>query len=150
MCYPARDHRQRPAGTHPGAWRSVVPHDLQGYSTAGSALAGTLTGLLFVAISLRYDAIIAGSARMRATATSAFIALADALVVSLWALLPGADLGFAAGVVGLLVFGTIVVGLGRAWQLLQPERTRHGAATPTRTAMTAEPVGRSRCRHRFG
>jgi len=78
----------------------VVPHDLETYFSVAVAVSGSLTGLLFVAISLRYDAIFLQGFRHRATATSAFVSLSDALVISLWALLPSVNLGYPASIAG--------------------------------------------------
>jgi hypothetical protein len=77
----------------------VVPHDLETYFSVTVALSGTLIGLLFVSITLRSEEIF-GRARQRATATSAFISLVDALVISLWALLPAVNLGYPAAIAG--------------------------------------------------
>lgn len=86
---------------------TVVPKDLVGYFTASSAVAGTLIGLLFVAITLRYDAIFGAAARSRAVAAAAFTALTNALALSLWALIPHVDLGYPAAVIALFsVFAT--------------------------------------------
>jgi hypothetical protein len=76
----------------------MVPKDLIGYFTTSSAVAGTLIGLLFVSISLRYDAIFgtAASFHNRAVAAAAFTALVNALSISLWALIPRVDLGYPA------------------------------------------------------
>jgi hypothetical protein len=91
----------------------VVPQDLQTYFSVGAALSGTFIGLLFVAISLRYDAIFLQGFRNRATATSAFISLVDALAISVWALLPNIDVGYPAAVAGALcVVATIRTHVG--------------------------------------
>jgi hypothetical protein len=64
----------------------------------GAEIAGTLIGLLFVAISLSPDDRQAGQMPLpfRVQASTAFSALIDALVVSLTALLPGHSVGIAA------------------------------------------------------
>lgn len=81
----------------------MVPHDLIGYFTTSSAVAGTLIGLLFVSISLRYEAIFGESAdfRSRAIAGAGFTALVNALSLSLWALIPRVNLGFPAVVLAI-------------------------------------------------
>jgi hypothetical protein len=78
----------------------LVPHDLETYFSVSAALAGTLIGLLFVSITLRYDDIFNRGYRHRARATSAFITLVDALVISLWALIPSINLGYPAAIAG--------------------------------------------------
>jgi hypothetical protein len=78
----------------------VVPHDLQTYFSVGAALSGTLIGLLFVSISLRYDAVFLTGFRLRATANASFISLVNALTICLWALIPHVDLGYPTAVVG--------------------------------------------------
>jgi hypothetical protein len=69
-----------------------------GYFTTSAAVAGSLIGLLFVSISLRYEAILGKSAdfRSRAAAGSSFTGLFNALTISLWALIPDGNLGYAA------------------------------------------------------
>jgi hypothetical protein len=76
----------------------LVPNNLIGYFTTSAAVAGSLIGLLFVSISLRYEAILGKSAdfRSRAAAGSSFTGLFNALTISLWALIPGDGLGYAA------------------------------------------------------
>jgi hypothetical protein len=78
----------------------VVPHDLQTYFSVGVALSGTLIGLLFVSITLRYDAIFIQGFRYRARATAAFVSLVDAMVLCMWALIPSVNLGYPAAITG--------------------------------------------------
>jgi hypothetical protein len=82
----------------------VIPSDLTDYFTASSAVAGTLIGLLFVSISLRYDVIFGPAAefRNRSIAGAGFTALANALALSLWALIPHVNLGYPATVSAVL------------------------------------------------
>jgi hypothetical protein len=76
----------------------VTSAPLAGFFTASAAVAGSLIGLLFVAISLRYEQILGNTARRanRALAAAAFTALTNALLLSLWAILPRTDLGYPA------------------------------------------------------
>lgn len=93
----------------------MTPHVLLGYFGAASTVAGTLTGLLFVAINVRYHAILSPQApgRHRAVATSAFVALTDALTISLWALMRGGGLGYATtAMAGWCLFATIGTHMG--------------------------------------
>lgn len=73
------------------------------FSTAAE-VSGTLMGLLFVSISLRYDLIMGKQAdkKNRFVAARGFTGLLNALAISLLALVPGADLGRSAIVVGAL------------------------------------------------
>jgi hypothetical protein len=82
----------------------VVPSDLHTYFATAAEVAGTLLGLLFVAISLRYDAILGQAAERegRAIATAAFTALVNALALALLALLPNINLGIPAIVLAVL------------------------------------------------
>lgn len=88
---------------------------MSGYSSffsAGAEIAGTLTGLLFVAISLSPHDWHGGATpfSFQARTTTAFATLLDALVVSLAALLPGDAVGTAALIVS--IFGlSVTVGL---------------------------------------
>ena len=82
----------------------MVPKDLIVYFTTSAQIAGSLIGLLFVAISLRYDAILGRSAEFhsRAMAGAAFTGLFNVLTISLWALVPGAGLGYPVTVSGVV------------------------------------------------
>jgi hypothetical protein len=82
----------------------VVPKDLIGYFTASAQIAGSLIGLLFVSISLRYEAILGKSAefRSRAIAGAAFTGLVNVLTISIWALVPGGGLGFPVAISGVI------------------------------------------------
>jgi len=95
----------------------VVPHNLIDYFAASATVAGALIGLLFVSISLRYDAILGASANdaSRATAAAGFTGLVNALTISLWALIPGDGLGYAAAVSAVLcVYRTLRLHVGRS------------------------------------
>ncbi len=89
---------------------SMTPADLTDYFTTCAAIAGSLIGLLFVAIALRYEVILGPSAppTNAAVARSAFVALIDAMSISLWALLPGKNLGYAGAIVGALCLWSTV------------------------------------------
>ena len=82
----------------------MVPSDLTGFFTATAAAAGTLIGLLFVAISLRPHLVLgsAADAETRRIAESSFTALVSAFFVSLAGLIPHTDIGWTAAVLGLL------------------------------------------------
>ncbi len=91
---------------------------LAGFFTASAAVAGSLIGLLFVAISLRYEQILGNTARLanRALAAAAFTALTNALLLSLWAILPRTDLGYPA----------TALAVGAIWSTL---KTHYGGLT---------------------
>jgi hypothetical protein len=69
----------------------VRPAELTGFFAASAAVVSSLVGLLFVAISLRYEAVLGSDAQgtNRAVAAAALTPLANALIVPLWALIPG-------------------------------------------------------------
>lgn len=84
--------------------------DLSGFFASCSAVAGSLIGLLFVAITLRYEQILGTRAqpRNRGMAKGAFIALADVLAVSLLAQMTGGSIGWpvAAAAIAAAVSAT--------------------------------------------
>jgi hypothetical protein len=82
----------------------MVPADMTNYFLTSAAVAGSLIGLLFVSISLRYEAILGNTAdfHSRASAAATFAGLANALSISLWALIPDGNLGYAAVVSALV------------------------------------------------
>lgn len=94
----------------------MVPSDFAGFFAASAAVAGALIGLLFVAVSVapgwgEPDKRILLDVR----AGVAFASLTDALVVSLFALVPGVDLGttvIAVSSVGLASCAALGLALG--------------------------------------
>lgn len=94
----------------------MVPKDLIGYFLVTAQVAGTLIGLLFVSISLRYAAILGSTADFasRTTAGACSIGLVNTLTISLQALVPSVGLGYRAVVSGLLCLGrTLRLHFGR-------------------------------------
>ncbi len=94
----------------------MVPKDLIVYFTTSAQIAGSLIGLLFVSISLRYDAILGRSAQFhsRAMAGAAFTGLFNVLTISLWALVPGRGLGYPVVVSGVVcLFHTLRLHMGK-------------------------------------
>jgi hypothetical protein len=82
----------------------VVPDSFIAYFTGTATAAGALIGLLFVAISLRPEAVLGtgAPAKAQAVAGSAFTALVNSFFVSLIALIPGTNLGYSAVALALI------------------------------------------------
>jgi hypothetical protein len=103
----------------------VVPTDFTTFFATTAAVAGALIGLLFVAISVA-PSLEGRDVRIQTDVRAgiAFSALIDALVLSLFALIPDIDLGQTAVVVGLVGLSSCVA-LG-AYLLREgpPGRTR--------------------------
>jgi hypothetical protein len=96
----------------------VVPDNFIGYFTGAATAAGALIGLLFVAVSLRPEAVLGtgAPAKAQAVAGSAFLALVNSFFVSLIALIPGTNLGYTAVIMALFgLYSTFRLhrGLGR-------------------------------------
>ncbi len=94
----------------------MVPKNLIVYFTTSAQIAGSLIGLLFVSISLRYEAILGKSAefRSRAIASAAFTGLVNVVTISLWALVPGGGLGYPVVISGVLcLFHTLKLHVGK-------------------------------------
>jgi hypothetical protein len=85
----------------------VVPDSFDGYFTAAASAAGALIGLLFVAISMRPEALLGANQSSRATAlaSSSFTGLVNGFFVSMAALIPGKNLGVTAVVSAALALG---------------------------------------------
>jgi hypothetical protein len=101
------------------------------FFVACGGVAGALIGLLFVAISVSPDRISGPDAResQRIRAASALTAFINALVVSLFALIPDQSLGWAAtvvAIVGLLSVADALIGLVRV-RRTQPPALRDAA-----------------------
>lgn len=82
----------------------MVPSSYTGYFAATVTAAGTLIGLLFVAISVRPESVFGEGAtdRGQALAGSAFTGLVNAFFLGLTALIPGTNVGIAAMVIALV------------------------------------------------
>ena len=85
----------------------MVPDSFNGYFTAAASAAGALIGLLFVAISMRPEAVLGANPSSRATAlaSSSFTGLVNGFFVSMAALIPGKNLGVTAIISAGLALG---------------------------------------------
>jgi hypothetical protein len=81
---------------------AVVPDSFIAYFTGAATAAGALVGLLFIAVSLRPEAVMGAGTQLRAVAGSAFTALVNGFFVSLIALIPSTNLGYTAVIMGLI------------------------------------------------
>jgi hypothetical protein len=101
----------------------VVPEDIHEFFAASTAVAGALIGLLFVAISVSADRLAkeeAAAQVLRIRAYAALTAFNNALVVSLFALIPDEVIGVTSAIVatlGLLFIAGSLLSLVRTRQV---------------------------------
>lgn len=96
------------------------------FYVASVTVAGALTGLLFVALSVAQGrGEGTGSAERQAIAATAFTALVDSLWISLVALLPGDKIPGASLVLGLLGLSSTAALTVRLWRARAAEKFTH-------------------------
>lgn len=86
----------------------MVPLSFHDFFTGAATIAGALIGLLFVALSVSSEYLSGDNARTdhQVRAAAAFSALVNTMVIALFALLPGTDLGTVAIILAAAGLGT--------------------------------------------
>jgi hypothetical protein len=82
----------------------MVPSSYIEYMITSAGAAGAMIGLLFVAISLRSDIVFGehAPARVKTLAGTSFTGLVNAFSLSLLAIIPSANIGFAMAILAVL------------------------------------------------
>ena len=96
----------------------MVPLGFHDFFTGCATIAGALIGLLFVALSVSSEYLSGDKARTdhQVRAAAAFSALVNTMVIALFALLPGTDLGTVAIILAAAGLGTtlaLIIALAR-------------------------------------
>jgi hypothetical protein len=91
----------------------MVSVSFQPFFVASTGAAAALIGLLFVAVSVRPESVFGDNAQAQHTlmASASFTALLNAFFISLGALIPGANLGIFAAVLGpIAILNSLTLG----------------------------------------
>ncbi len=96
----------------------MVPPEYSNYFTSMATVAATLFGLIFLVVSITPESVAADSAPLerQLKAVAAYVALANPLVISLFALLPHQEIGpvvLGEGIAGLLNIAFMALALFR-------------------------------------
>ena len=96
----------------------MVPPEFANFFIASASAGGALVGLLFVAVSIAPEQIVAAQAPVerQAVSGSAFTALMNAFFISLFALIPNFNIGF---IIIPFSFICLLTSLIQAWRLLR-------------------------------
>ena len=99
----------------------VVPPEFANFFIASASAGGALVGLLFVAVSVAPEQIVAAQAPVerQAVASTAFTALMNAFFISLFALIPKFNIGFIIIPFSFLCLLTVLI---QAWRILRGTR----------------------------